>query len=191
MTLGTEVDFPKDDIIIRPGDEFTHLFLLIRGRVALYRTNERGEKHMVYVMNGACPCAMSMVSSIFGKKSTVEAVVESDAHALVISRDVGRELMASNKEWQELVLNSVLDAWQDSLDMLDSLAFDSLETRLLVYLKEARKRWPNAVLRKSHAEVASDLNVSRESVSRVLKKLENADKIHLGHGSIKILDLDN
>jgi CRP/FNR family transcriptional regulator len=190
MTLGTLVDFSKGDRIIRPGDEVSHFFILLKGSVRLYRNAQSGERHIMYNINGSCACAMSMISALLGEQSSVDAIVESDARTLLIPQETGRELISSNEEWRDLIFKSVFDAWQDSLHTLDQLAFDSLQNRLLAYLEEYVKQSPNSVVNKSHAEIASDLNVSREAVSRGLKKMEKSDKIHLGHGSIKVLNLN-
>jgi CRP-like cAMP-binding protein len=45
------------------------------------------------------------------------------------------------------------------------------------------------VVHKSHAEIAKELNVSREAISRMLKMMENQDAVHLGHGSIKVFNV--
>lgn len=191
MALGTLRDFAKGSVVIRPGDPITHLFLLIEGGVKLYRKGPMGERHIVYGMDGSCPCAMSMISALLGEESTVEAIVESDARTLLIPQESGKQLLSTNEEWRNLVLSEVYSAWQDSLQMLDQLAFESLSDRLHAYLKDHRNQDSNDTVNKSHADIASDLNVSREAVSRGLKKMERADKVHLGHGSIKILNLND
>jgi CRP/FNR family transcriptional regulator len=40
----------------------------------------------------------------------------------------------------------------------------------------------------SHQEIAEQLGVSRESVSRLLKQFEQGGCVHLGRGAIEIVD---
>ena len=47
----------------------------------------------------------------------------------------------------------------------------------------------NEVIVVTHQKIARDLHTSRVVISRLLKALENAEKIELHRNSIKILDL--
>ena len=71
--------------------------------------------------------------------------------------------------------------------MLDAVAFKPLQRRLEKYLAAHAALSKRSIVRKSHAEIAGELNVSRDAVSRALKAMENQDDIHLGHGSIKVI----
>ncbi|WP_255409722.1 helix-turn-helix domain-containing protein [Aquimarina sp. Aq78] len=64
------------------------------------------------------------------------------------------------------------------------LAFNPLRERLLEYLMLESD---NAVLQRSHQQLARELATTREVISRLLKKLETEGIVALGKQEIRIL----
>jgi CRP/FNR family transcriptional regulator len=62
-----------------------------------------------------------------------------------------------------------------------------MEDRILNYLKEKVRLTDDRILTVTHQDIALDLNTSRVVVSRILKKLENEDKIVLLRNEIRVL----
>jgi len=55
------------------------------------------------------------------------------------------------------------------------------------YLQDLTQSTGNNTILATHQEIADDLNVSREAVSRLLKKLENLKVLQLGRNQITLL----
>ena len=72
---------------------------------------------------------------------------------------------------------------------LDSVAFESLDTRLVRYLHEKSIALNDPHFHITHQQIAQELNSSREAVSRLLKKMENNGSINLGRNNITVIDL--
>lgn len=172
---------------MEPGQPIQGAYLLVRGTVKLFRLWESGERHLLYLMNGKCLCALSSLTGLLGEENTVLAEAETDGEFLIVPQAKAIQWFVEREEWRQMLLVSFFDGWKESMDMLDTVAFKPLQRRLEKYLAEHAKLSPRKVVRKSHAEIAGELNVSREAVSRVLKQMENQDDIHLGHGSIKVI----
>jgi len=62
-----------------------------------------------------------------------------------------------------------------------------LDERLVSYLKEKAKTTGSTLLNLSHQQIADELATSREVISRLLKKLENDNKLLLYRSQIKIM----
>jgi CRP/FNR family transcriptional regulator len=62
-----------------------------------------------------------------------------------------------------------------------------MEERILNYLQTKVKLNNERILTLTHQDIASDLNTSRVVVSRILKKLEQEDKIVLLRNEIRVL----
>ena len=73
------------------------------------------------------------------------------------------------------------------LSALDAVAFLQLDERLMKYLLDIQENTGNYVIAKTHQEIANELNTSRVVISRLLKKLENEEKIELHRNKIEIL----
>ena len=184
------VSMPKGSIVLSPGDEVASAFILNKGSVKLFRVSESGERHLLYLLSGDCLCALSTLTTLVGKKNVILAEAESDIEVQVISREEASRLFVENEEWRTLVLSGVLESWQETMQMLDQVAFNPLQHRLKQYLALHAGLSERQIVQKSHAEIAEELNVSREAVSRVLKVMEKDDAVHLGHGSIKVIDVN-
>ena len=181
---------PKGSTIMSPGDDVNGAFILQKGTVKLFRVFESGEKHLLYLLSGNCMCALSSLTGLMGAQIPILAEAEEDIEVLVVPRDEANRLFLENEEWRTLILNGVLDSWNESMSMLDEVAFKPLQRRLEKYLSQHAILSARQVVQKSHAEIAQELNVSREAVSRVLKVMENQDAVHLGHGSIKVINVN-
>ena len=70
---------------------------------------------------------------------------------------------------------------------MDSIAFDQLETRLWEYLLEKKRIIKKEVLTITHQNIAQEIYSSRVVVSRLLKRLEQQEKIKLHRNAIEML----
>ncbi len=185
------MSFKKSSVLLKPGEHFDHVLFLLKGQVALHRTALSGRRYLMYRLNGACGCGLSMISALLQKSATITATVEEDADLLAIPTSLFMSFIRTNEAWSTYVMGVVHEQWLESLDMFDQFAFNSLEERLSNYFEDYRSSLGDikdaSRIKKSHADIASDLNVSREAVSRILKKMEREGLVILGHGSIEIL----
>ena len=73
------------------------------------------------------------------------------------------------------------------LKSIESIAFHKLDSRLVPYLKEKQRLTGSAVINASHTLIADELATSRLVISRLLKQLENNQKILLYRNENKLL----
>ena len=76
---------------------------------------------------------------------------------------------------------------EELLETVDSIAFDQLETRLWEYLLEKKRIIKKEVLTITHQNIAQEIYSSRVVVSRLLKRLEQQEKIKLHRNAIEML----
>lgn len=185
----TLMEVPAGEVIMNPGDPVEGAYILEQGAVKLFRICELGNRHLLYLLRKDGMCALSTLTSLTGGTIGVMAEAEMPSKIRVLSKELADELFVENEEWRNMVLRSIYSAWQDSMAMLDQVAFKPLKGRLESYLSTHVSLSSRQIVAKSHAEIAEELYVSREAVSRTLKTLENEGAVHLGHGSIKVLDI--
>ena len=73
------------------------------------------------------------------------------------------------------------------VQVIDNIAFHGLDDRMEKYLIALTESLKNKTVNITHQQIASDLNVSREAVSRLLKKLESIGRVKLGRNQITFL----
>ena len=76
----------------------------------------------------------------------------------------------------------------EMVDAIDTLVFNSMEERLVKYLRD--KAWINksSILRITHSSIANDLHSSRVVISRLMKKLERDGIIRQGRNMVEFLE---
>ena len=121
------------------------------------------------------------------KSSQVLATCEEDVELLIIPIEYMDKWMSQYSTWKAFVMNTVQSKFDELINAVDQIAFQKLDERLLVFLKEKSELLSDKILYISHSQVAKDMNTSRVVVSRLLKKLENDGVISLGRSNITLL----
>jgi CRP/FNR family transcriptional regulator len=97
------------------------------------------------------------------------------------------EWLGKYATWRNFVFNSYNMRLKEMLTTIDHLAFMNMDERILNYLLEKSKINTSNQIKKTHQEIAYDLNTSRVVISRILKALENKGKIKLNRAYIELL----
>ena len=84
-------------------------------------------------------------------------------------------------------MRTIRTRFNELLKSIDQLAFQKLDERLVHYLKEKSKATGSSVINLSHEQIATEMASSREVISRLLKKLENDNKVLLYRNQVKLL----
>ena len=97
------------------------------------------------------------------------------------------EWMSKYPSWKKFVMRSYDARMQEMIKTIDNIAFKKMDERLLDYLYERADAHDSQIINSTHQEIASDLNASREAVSRLLKQLEKKGVVTLERNQIRLL----
>jgi CRP/FNR family transcriptional regulator len=158
--------------------------LITKGRVKIYTNGEEGEDYFMYFLEPGQACAMSFICAARNKKSELEAIAAEDTEAIFIPIELLDSLMLKYKSWYYFVLENYRSRFQELLDSLRSVAFQSMDERLEYYLLKQKNTYNTNELHLTHEQIANDLNTSRVVVSRLLKQMENNKRLKLNRNSI-------
>lgn len=92
-----------------------------------------------------------------------------------------------HRSWYEFVIDTYRSRFEEVLEVVDSIAFRAMDERLEFYLKRHKDACSCVDLKLSHQEIATELNTSREVISRLLKKLEQRGALKLHRNHIELL----
>jgi CRP/FNR family transcriptional regulator len=98
-------------------------------------------------------------------------------------------LMKDYKSWYYFVLETYRSRFEELLQVIDEVAFHSMDEKLESYLKRQFDAMGINKISITHQEIADDLNSSREVISRLLKKLESQKRISISRNEITRLSL--
>lgn len=177
------------DEAMRPGQYIRSTILLLSGLLKVYREDDDGKEFLMYYLEPGNACAMSMMCTARNEKSQILAKAVEPSEVMFIPSHISESWLAKYETWHSFVIASYRLRFEELLLTLDSIAFKSLDERLLSYLKRHIKVSGNEI-RLSHQQIAVELNSSREVISRLLKKLENTGAIGLHRNFIEVHDLE-
>jgi len=179
--------FKKDDIIIDIYQTLKFIPLLLTGDIKIIREDSDGNELLIYFLEAGDTCTMSLTCCLGTSKSKIRAVAEKDSTLVMIPVEYMQKWFHNNESWRSFILQSYQIRFDEMLEAIDSLAFMKMDERLYKYLKNMSVVDGTKTISIKHQEIAEDLNTSRVVISRLLKKLENENKIELGRNKIVIV----
>ncbi len=182
-----EKSFMAGDIIMRTGQYIKSTVLVLNGRIKIYRENDEGGEFLMYYLSPGEACAVSMICAIQSQTSEIMAKAEEDTDVLMIPVQLMDELMNKYKTWYQFVIQTYRNRFEELLTVIDNIAFRNLDERLEFYLKRHADQTGKKNIGLSHQEIADDLATSREVISRLLKKMEQQNIVHLQRNMIELV----
>jgi CRP/FNR family transcriptional regulator, anaerobic regulatory protein len=180
-------DFKAGEILMQTGQYFKSTVLIAEGRVKLYRQGEEGEEFFMYYIEPGGACALSMICAAKQETSEIMAKAVDDTVALLVPVTLMDQLMHDYKSWYYFVIETYRNRYEELLVLVDNIVFKGMDERLEFYLKNQYQKLKTRQLHITHQEIANDLNSSREVISRLLKKMEQQNKLILNRNFIEWL----
>jgi CRP/FNR family transcriptional regulator, anaerobic regulatory protein len=204
MTANFENIFEKDlidelekkakKISVKPGETILDIGetvrvmpVIVSGTVKISRVDENGKEILLYYVGSNESCAMTFTCCMPQQKSEIRAVAEDEVEMLVVPVEVMDEWLVKYPTWKSFVMKTIRNRFNELLRTIDQVAFQKLDERLIAYLKEKSRATGSALINLSHEQIANELATSRVVVSRLLKKLENENKLLLYRNQLKLL----
>ena len=185
--FGEVLFFKEGDAIMDYGKYIRMMPLIIKGTVKVLRMDELGKEILLYYLSSNESCSMAYSCCIEAKKSEVKAIAEDDVELLAIPHEKLDEWLCKYPSWKNYIMRSFNERFLEMLKSIESIAFHKLDEPLVNYLKEKQRLSGSSVIKASHSQIADELATSRVVISRLLKQLENDNRIILYRNEIKLL----
>lgn len=179
----------KGTVFLDFGEFIKSIPLIMSGIMKVIREDEDGNEIFLYYLNPGQTCALALTCCMIDKRSSIKAVAEEDVECLTIPVRYMDEWMTKYPSWRNYVMTTYNFRYEELLATVDDIAFKNMDERLVNFLIQKSATTEKDVIHITHSEIAKDLNASREAVSRLLKKLENDNRIELGRNKIRIISL--
>lgn len=179
--------FPAGTVILDIDSYVNYIPLVMSGSVKVVRTEEDGREILLYYLTPGESCISSILSGLTQDTSKVKAVVEEDAEILMLSLAKAKEWLTKYPEWSTFVFELYHKRFEDLVTMVNSIAFQKVDARILYLLDQKSQLYKSKELNVTHQQLADELGITREAVSRVLKQIETDGKIKLSRNKITLL----
>jgi CRP/FNR family transcriptional regulator len=175
------------DIIMRTGQYINNTMLVTKGQLKIFREGENGGEFLMYYLQPGQACAVSMICATKSQTSQIMAKAVEDVELIIVPLSLMEKWMMEHRSWYEFVIFTYRIRFEELLEVVDSIAFRAMDERLEFYLKRHAEASGIKDLKVSHQEIATELNTSREVISRLLKKMEQRDLVKLHRNHIELL----
>ena len=178
------LDLKAGTILLRENQYIKAVPLVVEGSIKLRKIDFNGREIVFYHVESGESCILSITSCLNNKESQADAIIDKNARILLVEGSKIPDWMKRFPSWRRFVYNLYYERMADLLGLLDRVIFKSVDSRLIMYLKE------NAVnneIKITHQQLASNLGTAREVISRLLKQMEKEELITMQRGKIKIL----
>jgi CRP/FNR family transcriptional regulator len=181
------VTAPAGQGLIKMGQTITMVPMVLDGALKVSRENEDGQELLLYYAKSGQGCAMTFSCGMMSQPSQVKGTAEDDLTMLCVSVNVMEEWMQKYPSWKKFVMGTIVSEFINVIKTVDDVTFKKLDERLITFLKEKSTLSGSSLINLSHQQVADELGTNRVVVSRLLKKLENDNRLLLFRNQIKLL----
>ncbi len=186
LKLSIRKEIPKNTEILREGQYVKVIPIVITGLIKVFSRFDEKELLLYYIKPNES-CIMSFTSGINNEPSKIHALTEEDTTALLIPTEKVNHWIKEYPEFSFLFFKLYNLRYTDLLDTISQVLFNKMDKRLFDYLTKKVELTNTQILKISHRQIANDLGTAREVISRVMKKLENENKVEQLGNSIKVL----
>jgi CRP/FNR family transcriptional regulator, anaerobic regulatory protein len=184
---GNVKKFLAETVILNVNAYIKSIPIVLSGSIKVIRTDEDGKEILLYYIKAGESCIMSFLAGIHNDTSKIKAIVEEDVEVLLIPVNKASEWIKEFPEWTDFIFNLYQKRFEELLEVVNSVAFQKLDVRLLQLLKRKSALFQSKEIVVTHHQLAEELATTREAVSRVLKQMENDKLISLGRNKIFLL----
>lgn len=180
-------------VLFRAGDHCGGLYIVLEGRVRIYRTSAEGKEQTLAVEGPGRPVAELPLFD--GGPYPASAVTAAPSRLLFLPRAEFEHAFRTDPDVAVAVVRALGGRLRHFVQLLETLAFRDVAARLAMLLADyadregqVRDDGVELVLDRTQEELAAELGTARESVSRALKQLSSRGLIRRRTGNRFLLD---
>jgi CRP/FNR family transcriptional regulator len=172
----------KGQIMMGDNSRCTGIPMVLRGRLRLFRTSDKGREMTLYHIREGELCIMAGVCAMGDVEYDFSIEAERDSLLAIIPPDTFRELLYRSDPFKVFVFNALAEKLIQSVETIEMLIFESIEERVMTYLQHNANAQHE--IKTTHEKMAIELGSSREVITRQLRKMAEKGLIELKRGKI-------
>jgi len=176
--------YSRDEIIMMAGEEARQMFIVLKGQVRLAEITVDGqERVMAFRHRGGC---FGFVGLLDNKADSAMVIANEQCKVLLISKSVFDEFFLEDKETLLQVIEVLCGHLRESWLFNSIIGINDAESKVRATLAHYSKTLGiqdtngviiNATL--SHQGIADRVHITRETVTRMLRKMKNHHEIEM------------
>jgi len=175
-----------DQIILEIRREASFIPLIVSGVAKVMRRDGKGNGIFLHYLSNKETSAIAISYALENKKNEIRIKAESAITYIAIPVKSVNLWFEKYNSWRSFFLKLNQQQTASLLSLVNDIAFENLEFRVLKYIENSSLIYNNSTIHRKHFDIARDLKVSREAISRILKKLEKEEVVTLGRNKITL-----
>ena len=185
-------NFVKDQIVLFEEDTARYMYIVYAGKVRVVKQSKEGREQII---------AINKKNDYFGEMALLDGrtapatvIAHEDAVIGLIAKSDFDNLLLSLEKIRNKIIGLLCSQLRDSWAMIKILSFDNAEHRIMGVLKRMHElygvvddRGGIITVRLTHQQIANYASVTRETVTRVLNRLEKENVIKVLEGKSVLL----
>jgi CRP/FNR family transcriptional regulator len=187
--------YKKQQIIFLEGESYSGFYLVLKGKIKVYKISPDGRESIVHIVKPFDPFAEV---PLFEQRTTypVNAEALEESVLFFIPKDGFLQFIATHPQIYFKIITGFAKKLRELTNRLESITLNEVTTRLSQYLldeipEEQRGAGviPSVVLTFTKSALAVYLGTAIETLSRTFKKLQDAGIIEVRGNTIVISDI--
>jgi CRP/FNR family transcriptional regulator len=187
--IAVEKQYTKGQTLFSEGDETRGLFVVIEGRIKIYKVSSEGKEQILHIIEAGQ--SFGEVTVFTGQQLPANAQALVKSRLLLFPRSAFVGLVTANPSLALNLLAIMSKKLRQFAAQIENLSLKEIPARLasyLVYLAEEQGSKDAVTLNVSKGQLASLLGTIPETLSRIFAKLSGQDLIRVEGPKIMLLD---
>lgn len=191
----TRVQYKKGEVIIRPEDEPSGIFLIEWGFVRAYSLTKYGEENLLLVRGSGS--VFPLIWAFTGEHRSISYEAMEETSLWRVGKAEYVEFLNKNPDVMPIILDMAIEAYRLHSERVMTLSYRTARERIVSFLLVTAERFGiekddclviMAPLRQT--DIASSVNATRETTSRELNLLRKKGLIKNVDGHLGLCDID-
>lgn len=184
-------EFGKGDVIFCEGDDANGFYIVVKGRVKIFKVSMEGKEHILHIFDPGEPFGEVPVFSSKPFPAHAEAIAKTSL--LFFPKEAFVQLITEQPSLALNMLGVLSMRLHQFTVQIENLSLKEVPGRLAAYLlllSEEQDQAGSVSLNISKGQLASLLGTIPETLSRIFAKMSSAGLIEVDAHIIKLLDMD-
>lgn len=187
----TDQTFERGKIIFSEGDEGVGFYVVVEGRVKIYKLSPDGKEQILHLFEAGEPFAEAAVFA--GARFPAHALALSRSRLFFFPRQSFIDLIQKNPALAMNMMAALSQRLKKFASMIEALSLKEVPGRLaahLLLLSDQQEQTNEVQLNLAKTHLASLLGTIPETLSRILGKMSNQGLIESSGTTVRIADRD-
>lgn len=189
----TRIQYKKGEVIIRPEDEPSGVYLIEWGFVKAYSITKYGEENLLLVRGSGS--IFPLIWAFTGEHRSVSYEAMEETSLWRVPKSDYKEFLDKNPEIMPIILDMAIEAYRLHSERVMTLSYRTARERIVSFLLVTSNRFGftnkddsvTIVAPFRQTDIASSVNATRETTSRELNVMRKKGLIRYDHGKIVII----